>query len=161
MLNKHLMAAAMLVACSACKRGDVEVHEPVVERYRPAWATNIPAYIAGIRACMALREAPAYVAHVEPLVVGATGVTTIDAYGQLENCAWADGKVVRREPVDATTGDLEGLPLFAVGPAQPVVGVGSVLEEVLEDEHVIGWLCWPHASGAAPEHASGGERGTP
>lgn len=121
---------------------------PTDERYRPSWTLNVGVHLLGAAACLDGREEPRFVAHVEPLATGAVGFTTVDAYGAVQNCAYADGKVLRREQAAVRGTDLVGLPLFSVGPVQPVLPVGVKLEEVLDGEdHIVGWLFWPAASG--------------
>jgi hypothetical protein len=123
------------------------VENPVNARMRPDWTTHLALQVDAMRACIELRESPHYVAFVDSLPSGATGVTTIDAYGAVEHCAYLDGEVVRREPTDVSGADIAeaGGVLFSLGPVMPVVPVGMVLEEVIEDDAVVGWLYWPGA----------------
>ena len=104
-------------------------------------------------ACLEGRETPRYVVHLEALPSGATGVTTIDAYGAVENCAHLDGKVVHREMNQLSPEELIGLPVFSLGAQQPIVPAGIVLEEVLSEDLVVGWLYWPPAPADASTRA--------
>lgn len=117
------------------------------EPYRPAWTAGIALHIDEIRLCLAEREPPFAVVHVQDLATGATGVTAVDGFGHAENCAVEDGRVVSRERADVEVADLAGLPVFAPGAKQPKVGVGGLLEEVVEGDLVLGWLYWPSTGG--------------
>lgn len=145
MLRPSLMPA-LLMLCSCSKVAQLPIEPPREERYRPSWTATIAVHVDGVRACLDGRETPCYVAHIEPLASGAVGITTVDAYGSIQHCAYSDGKVLRREQADLAMGDLTGLPLFSSGSATPVTPVGVVLEEVLHDELVLGWLYWPPSS---------------
>jgi hypothetical protein len=147
-----VLIAALASACS--KPVQVEAPKSKEERYRPSWTLNLMVHLDGARACLEGREEPRFVAHVEPLATGATGYSTVDAFGEVQNCAYSDGKVLRREAAAVRAADLVGLPLFAVGPQQPVLPVGVKAEEVLDDDRVIGWLFWPDTPSASSE---GGE----
>lgn len=143
--SRVVLAAASASLLCACKSEQVHAEEPVAQHHRPAWSAAIPMNVPAMAACLEERETPRYVVHVEALPSGATGVTTIDAYGALENCAHHDGKVVHRESMALSPEELIGLPVFSLGAQQPVVPVGVVLEEVLSDDLVVGWLYWPRA----------------
>jgi hypothetical protein len=51
--------------------------------------------------------------------------------------------VVHREPAGLSPTELEGLPVFSLGPVTPIAPIGVVLEEIFEDGHTVGWLWWP------------------
>lgn len=145
------VVVGVLCALSACAKAvQIEAAEPIDDRYRPSWTSNLELHVDGARACLEGREEPRFVAHIEPLAT-AIGFTTVDAYGATQNCVYADGKVVRREPAGVRAVELAGLPLFAVGSAQPALPVGVKLEEVLDQEQVVGWLFWPAVSESAEE----------
>jgi hypothetical protein len=118
-------------------------------RVRPSWVANLRPYEDAMRTCLEGREAPRYVAFLDALPSGATAVTTVDAYGAVEHCAYYEGRVVRREPAPITAVDISAMggALLSVGPEQPVVQVGLVLEEVVDGGRVLGWLYWPQPEG--------------
>ena len=125
-------------------------------RYRPNWIATIAMHTDAIRACLEPREAPRYVLFIDSLITGATGVTTINYAGAVEHCAYKDGELVRREPAAPSVAAFEKLPLFSPGVTKPFDLVGSVLEEVFDDEGVrIGWLYWPNAIDLHEETAGG------
>ena len=157
MSNKCMVALALaaLAGCAA-KPLPQPTATPAPTRYRPNWIATIPMHIDAIRACLEPLEAPRYVLFVDSLITGATGVTTINYAGAVEHCAYQDGELVRREPAAPSVAAFEKLPLFSPGAVQPIVQVGSVLEEVLDDEGVvIGWLYWPNAIDLHEESAGG------
>jgi hypothetical protein len=138
----------LVLGClAACARNTPAVEHPLPGRVRPNWAANLGPHMDAMQRCLELREAPRYVAFVDPLPSGATGVTTVDAYGSVEHCAVDAGEIVRREPATISELDIStaGGALFALGPEQPIVPVGRVLEEVLDGGSVLGWLYWPQA----------------
>lgn len=141
------LAAMLSIGIEACAGTLPRVEAPpkkVEELYRPGWTAGIGLHIDDIRLCVADRQAPTSVVHVQALASGGTGVTAIDGLGHAENCAVLDGRVVMRESADVEPTDLAGLPLFAPAPDQPTVGLGVLLEEVAEKEVLLGWLYWPH-----------------
>lgn len=121
--------------------------EPLDDAYRPGWTAAISLHLDDIRLCLEGREPPTAVVHVQALASGATGITDVDGFGQVENCAVDRGHVVIREPTLLEPADLDGLPLFSLGPSQPVVGFGVLLEQVTEKETLLGWLYWPRGDG--------------
>jgi hypothetical protein len=141
-MRKLFLVLGCLVACV---RSAPAVDHPRLGRVRPNWAANLGPHVDAMQRCLELREAPRYVAFVEPLPSGATGVTTVDAYGAVEHCAIDAGEIVRREPATISELDIATArgALFALGPAQPIVPVGRVLEEVVDSGSVLGWLYWP------------------
>lgn len=144
MWNRFVMVVGIPSLLAGCAKAvQVEAVEPEEEHYRPGWVADVALHTDGARACLDGRESPRFVAHVEPLSSGAVGFTTVDAYGEVQNCAYADGKVVRRQPSPLHASELAGLPLFAEGPSQPVVPVGVKAEEVLDGDKLVGWLFWP------------------
>jgi hypothetical protein len=158
MCSRQAVAVFALVAMVACAAKQVpqETSAPRPTRYRPTWTAMIPQHIDAIQTCLEPREAPRYVLFVDSLITGATGVTTINYAGAVEHCAYHDGRLVRREPAAPTAADFEKLPLFSPGATQPSAPIGSVLEEVLdEDGVVVGWLFWPHAIDLSEATAGG------
>jgi hypothetical protein len=154
------IAVVALVALAACGARqapqDTSPPAPRRTRYWPAWTLTIPEHMHAIRACLETREEPRYVLFVDSLITGATGVTTINYAGAVEHCAYHDGRLVRREPAATSAADFEKLPLFSPGAAQPSAPIGSVLEEVLDDDGVvIGWLFWPNAIDLREPEAGG------
>ena len=147
---------SVVLFVGACARGAIPVEAPVTRRLRPDWTSQLAMQVDAMRGCVELREAPRYVVFVDSLPSGATGVTTIDAYGDIEHCAWMDGSVVRREPTQMSAADVSdaGGVFFSLGPTMPVVPEGLVLEEVVDDGAVVGWLYWPKAPEA---HEEGGD----
>lgn len=138
---KRLVTLTLLLA--ACKEPQVHVEAPREERYRPSWTTDIALHKDAIARCLEGRETPAYVLHIEPLSTGAEGVSTVDAYGAVENCACDSGRVIRRQTMREAASEYRGLPVFAPGIAQPVVPVGVLVEEVFDGSVTLGWLFWP------------------
>lgn len=155
----HLIAGLLFLA--ACARGAIPVESPTSQRLRPDWTSQLALQVDAMRSCIELREAPRYVVFLDSLRSGATGVTTIDAYGKVEHCAWLDGVVVRREPTRLSAADVasSGGVLFSLGPTMPVVAEGVVLEEVVEDGAVVGWLYWPTPALTEDEQELPGESG--
>lgn len=145
-IQTSLLVAALGVF-AACKGEQIHAAEPAqAQRYRPAWSASLPHHVDAMSQCLEGREAPRYVLYVDSLTSGATAVSTVDAYGVIENCAVADGKVVLRQPTDRSPSDLIGLPLFSLGAQQPIVASGVLLEEVVANDLVVGWLYWPPAA---------------
>jgi hypothetical protein len=157
-MNKSGFISGLLLV-GACARGPIPVEEPTPLRLRPDWTSQLAMQDGALRACLELREAPRYVVFLDSLPSGATGVTTIDAYGAIEHCAFLDGEVVRREPTQLSGAEIAdaGGVLFSLGPVMPVVPAGIVLEEVVDDGKVLGWLYWPKAPETASEAKEGGE----
>lgn len=151
MWNRAVLVMVVSFAGACAKAVQVEATEPQEERYRPSWTLNVPVHLDGACACLEGREEPRFVAHIEPLSSGAVGYTTVDAFGAVQHCAYAGGKVVRREQAAVRGAELVGLPLLSVGAVQPVLSVGVKLEEVLDGDDVIGWLFWPPASNSAQQ----------
>jgi len=151
MLDKPGLISGLLVL-GACARS-IPVEAPVTQRPRPDWTSQLALQVDAMRACTELREAPRYVLFLDPLPSGATGVTTIDAFGAVEHCAYLNGEVVRREPTQLSGTDVAeaGGVFFSLGPTMPVVAPGNVLEEVVENEAVVGWLFWPKAQDGSEE----------
>jgi hypothetical protein len=118
---------------------------PVASRVRPSWVAGLSMHREAIAQCLEHREAPRYVAFVDPLPSGAVGVSTVDAFGSVEHCAVFEGRIVRREPAAMSAVDIAdaGGALLSVGVRPPLVGTGRVSEEVLEQGATIGWLFWP------------------
>jgi hypothetical protein len=152
MLYKPGCISVMLFV-AACGRGAIPVEAPVSQRLRPDWTSQLAMQVPAMAACVELREAPRYVVFLDSLPSGATAVTTIDAYGEIEHCAWMDGAVVRREPTQLSPVDVAdaGGAFFSLGPTMPVVAEGIVLEEVVEEGAVVGWLYWPKSSASSEE----------
>lgn len=136
-----------LLLVGACARGAIPVEAKVHQRLRPDWTSQLAMQVDAMRACIELREAPRYVVWLDSLPSGATAVTTLDAYGAVEHCAFMEGSVVRREPTQWNATDIAdaGGVLFSLGATMPVVPTGIVLEEVVDDGAVVGWLYWPKA----------------
>lgn len=147
---------SVMLCVGACSRGAVPVEAPVSHRVRPDWTSQLAMQIPAMAACVELRESPRYVVFLDSLPSGATAVTTIDAYGAIEHCAWMEGAVVRREPTQLSLVDVAdaGGVFFSLGPTMPVVAEGIVLEEVVEDGAVVGWLYWPRSSASREEGAA-------
>lgn len=151
----------VVLACASCAK-PIPVQKPeAATRVRPSWTDQVTQHVDAISACLERREAPRYVVFIEPLPSGAAGVTTIDAYEAVEHCAYLDGRIVRRQPVELGVRDIgeAGGVLLSLGPTQPVVPHGQVLEEVLERGKLIGWMFWPEAS--SPAASTTGEEATP
>ena len=140
------MVSVLVVA--GCASHPLPVEKPVERRARPNWSGNLGLYVDAMRACLETREAPRYVAFVEPLASGAAGISTVDAYGSVEHCAYHDGYVLRREPAPLSAADISDAhgALFSLGPAAPIVQVGVLLEEVLHEGATLGWLYFPPSS---------------
>ena len=156
MMTKKVSYAGLLLV-GACARGAIPIEEPVKKhRERPDWTSQLGMQVDAMRACTAVLEAPRYVVFLDSLPSGATGVTTIDAYGGVEHCAYLDGEVVRREPTQLNGEEIAdaGGVLFSLGPTMPIVPAGIVLEEVVEDGAVVGWLYWPKAPAASAEEGA-------
>jgi hypothetical protein len=160
MFKKAGLIGALLVV-GACTRGSVPVETVVNQRLRPDWTSQLAMQVDAMRGCVELRESPRYVVFLDSLPSGATGVTTIDAYGAIEHCAWLQGAVVRREPTQWSAADIAeaGGVLFSVGPTMPVIPEGNVIEEVIDDGAVVGWLYWPGSAAQSEEPKGAAEKG--
>ena len=114
------------------------------EVYRPDWTAGIQVHAAEIRACLRGRQAPALVVHVQALPVsGATGVTDVDGFGAVEHCSAQGSRVLLRQPAKLRPEHFAGLPAFVLGVARPAVGPGVPLEEIVDEQELVGWLYWP------------------
>jgi len=156
---RWMTACTVIVGCASSPHAVRRPPEPTSDQYRPDWTAAVSLHISEIRACLADRQEPVAVVHLQDLATGATGVTAVDGFGALENCAAKDSAVLLRGPSAFRSEDLAGLPLFALGPGVPRVATGVVLEEVTaneEEDVVLGWLYWPHRSrtSSMPNQAS-------
>lgn len=98
-------------------------------------------------------QVPTAVVHVRSLARSrATGVTWVDGFGAVEHCS-AEGGVVRmRQPARARLEDFAGLPRFVLADQQePSLRTGQLLEEIVQEDQVLGWLYWEPASGPSKE----------
>jgi hypothetical protein len=142
-------ALAWVVACSSAAppRPKVAASAPKSRTlYRPEWVGALAADVDIIARCLEGRESPAFVVHVHHTDDAVTVVTTVDAGVALEACAVADGRVLLREPSAEHLADFDGQPLFSLGPRKPRLRTGARVQEVVRDEAVIGWLCWPESA---------------
>jgi hypothetical protein len=156
------MWGAVGLLCAACARKLPEAeHAPTGLHMRPTWVSSVGVHADAMRVCLAPLEAPSYVAFVDALSDGVTGVSTVDAYGAVQHCAVRDGRVVRREPAPLSARDISraGGALLSIGVVPPIVPSGIVLEEVLDDGRTLGWLYWPSSDDAESDElaVSGGE----
>lgn len=145
--------SVVLGACAASPHVASTPREERVDRFRPEWTVAIPLHMDEVRACLEGRQPPVAVVHLQELATGDTGVTAVDGFGSLENCAARSTSAVMRGPSQFRPEDMDGLPLFVPGTDVPHVPAGVVLEEVLAlDGHdaVLGWLYWPEPRQAAP-----------
>jgi hypothetical protein len=144
--------------CSACaKPVPLKAPEPP-SRVRPGWAEQLTPHVDAIAACLDLREPPRYVVFLDPLPSGASGVTTVDAFGAIEHCAYLDGRIARRQPADFAITEVGavGGALFSLGPTRPILPADEALEEVVDHGRLLGWLFWPTGDERA-DQAAGGE----
>lgn len=161
------MALASVLACSSSvaprMRRPPGAPKPAA-LYRPAWIAAIAVDVDVIARCLEGRESPSFVVHVHHTVDAVTVVTTVDAGVALEACAVEEGRVLLREPSAEHLADFDGQPLFSLGPRKPRLSTGARVQEVVRDETVIGWLCWPEsAKGRARAYApprADGNKGT-
>ena len=147
--RRTLSILGAVLAASACASKPlpaVQQAPEVVEPFRPGWTAGLALHIDEIRLCLAERQPPTAVVHVQELASGPIGITAIDGLGHAENCAVQDGRVVLRKAAELEPADLEGMPFFAAAPTQPHVSPGVLLEDVEQDDIVIGWLYWPSTS---------------
>ncbi|MDB4986292.1 MAG: hypothetical protein JWN04_1470 [Myxococcaceae bacterium] len=145
-----LLCALLMVACRGAPAGPsattflAATAADAKPAYRPAWTAGIQVHAAEIRACLRGRQPPTLVVHVQSLAVsGATGVTAIDGFGTVEHCSAEGSRVLLREPAKLQPADFAGLPAFVLGSARPAVEGGKPLEEIVDDQQVVGWLYWP------------------
>jgi len=115
----------------------------VEARHRPPWLRSIAVDLDHMVRCLEGRESPSYVLLVYHDPSRVVGMTTVDAYGALEHCVVDKGRVALRVPTDDRPEDYEGLPLFSLGERRPEFAEANVLEEVISEGHVLGWLYWP------------------
>lgn len=118
----------------------------VEARHRPSWIRSIPVDLDYIVRCLDGREAPSYVLLVYHDPSRRVGMTTVDAYGALEHCVIDGGRVALRVPTDEVPEDYQGLPLFSLGEKRPEFAEANVLEEVISEGSVLGWLYWPRST---------------
>lgn len=159
-------ALLMALALGGCRsapppKATPKPPEPRDERFVPDWTAAIPLHIDALQACLADRQGPLAVAHLQELITGASGVTAVDGLGHLENCVATGSKVIMRKGSAFRPEDLRGLPLFSLGKDLPRVESGVVLEEVVAngaEGTVLGWLYWPTGPLDTSDTRPGGKR---
>lgn len=148
-MGRSCTAWAWAIVMVGCGGGTpMVVKSPEVEsKPRPNWSANLGPYVDAMSACLEGREEPRGVAFVEPLTSGASGISTVDAYGSIENCAFQDGKVVWREQTTMHLGDVAeaGGAVFSLGARPPGGENGRLMVEVLNEGSTLGWMYWPAA----------------
>jgi hypothetical protein len=68
----------------------------------------------------------------------------VDGFGAVENCSARGRRVLFRRPASGGLGPqaFAGMPTFVLGGNRPVVPSGVLLEEIVRDQRVFGWLYW-------------------
>lgn len=147
MRSRAGQVAALYAVLSGCAAHEPPpAHAPrslVAARHRPRWVQTVAADVDAMVRCLEGREGPAYVLYVHHTVDRLTAMTTTDAYGALEHCVVGDGTVFVRKPALEHLTDFSELPLFSLGGTPPAVPPMTVLEEIVSEGTVIGWVHWP------------------